>query len=170
MARICDWDFRVRVHDGEILDHQGCFRSAPFDENRRNIIDDVSPQQLRVRSCTARVKPLGDLVTNAVVLKLRGTARTKLSLTFTSPTKRTVEKTLGHLAASSHVAFTGPFTSESVRLHRLVFAPQFHVRWTVTDRSPGRRTDWYYPRVVQANNDFAFASPIWLGPKQKANR
>ncbi len=163
MTRVCDWAFVLSLQGGEILDVMGCFRSGPFDEDRRNVLDH-SANACRVKSYTSRAGALGDLVTNAVVLKLRARPDATLTATFTQPTAMTVTRTLADLAVGSDVHFTGPFSSESVLTHRLVPAPRYQGKLTFTDREQGTSTDWYYARVVQANGDHAWSSPIWVEP------
>ena len=69
----------------------------------------------------------------------------------------------GELAENSEVEFTGPFTSESVLIHRLVTPELFNVRFRHTDYGSPGRTDYYYVRVTQANNAHqAWSSPIWV--------
>ncbi|MBN1345235.1 MAG: DUF3604 domain-containing protein [Phycisphaerae bacterium] len=162
MARVCDWDFEVALDGGQIVDVLGCFRSGPFDENRRNIITRRSDARWHVRSYTSRIQPLGDLVTNAVVLKLSAKPDAKLSLSVNLPggMKRTMR--LSDLGRSSDVAFTGPFSSESILCHRLVLAPRYRGTLSFRDRATGKSTDWYDVRVVQANGDEAWSSPIWV--------
>ena len=162
MARICDWDFELTVEGGEILDVQGAFRAGPIDENRRNLITRPSPKSCHVRSYTSRMQPLGDLVTNAVVLKLRAGPDTKLGLALSQPTRTTVRKKLTDLAVSSDIDFVGPFSSESVMCHRLVFEPHYQATMTFTDKREGPGVDGYDVRVVQANGDMAWSSPIWV--------
>ena len=74
----------------------------------------------------------------------------------------TFTKSLGQLAESSDVKFTGPFTSESVLLPRLTFAENYQAEFEFTDRHRSDKTDWYYVRVVQANGSLAWSSPIWV--------
>ena len=71
-------------------------------------------------------------------------------------------KSLKQLAESSDVLFTGPFTSESILLHRAVFADNYCTEFELTDERQTDKTDWYYVRVVQSNGSLAWSSPIWL--------
>ncbi len=164
MARICDWDFELSVDGGEILDILGCFRAGPFHENRRNIITRRSATTCHVRSYTSRIQPLGDLVTNAVVLKLRAGADATLTATLAQPAAMTLTKKLTDLAASNDIDITGAFSTESIMFHRLVFAPNCQATLTFTDRADGDAVDCYYARVVQSNGDQAWSSPIWVEP------
>ena len=58
--------------------------------------------------------------------------------------------------------FTGDFPKESAMLHRLVFADHYHTSYTLTDHGDGKDPTWYYLRAVQANNQLAWSSPIWI--------
>ena len=73
-----------------------------------------------------------------------------------------ITKSLGQLAESSDVKFTGPFTSESVLLPRITFAENYRTEFEFTDRHKTDKTDWYYVRVVQSNGSLAWSSPIWV--------
>jgi hypothetical protein len=163
MARTCDWDFEVDVADGRLVDMEGCFRSGPFDEQRRNVVEKLSDRKCRVRSYTSRKEPLGDLVNNSVVLRIEGGPETRLTCTMARPVAMRIEKSLMELSSENAIEFTGPFTSESIVLQRLVFAPQYTGRLVFSDGpDAGLKEDWYYARVVQANGDLAISSPIWV--------
>ena len=71
-------------------------------------------------------------------------------------------KSLKQLAKSSDCEFTGPFTSESVLLHRIAFAENCRAEFEFTDEPRTKEADWYYVRVVQSNGSLAWSSPIWV--------
>ena len=71
-------------------------------------------------------------------------------------------KTLGELAENNEIEFTGPFTSESFVVHRLVTPDVFRASFRVSDRGRRGQTDWYYARAVQTNGQMAWSSPIWV--------
>jgi hypothetical protein len=50
-------------------------------------------------------------------------------------------------------------------LHRLTFAENYETEFTFEDEGDGSRADWYYVRVVQANEEMAWSSPIWVEKK-----
>lgn len=164
MARICDWKFQLKVSNGKILSAIPCFQSGPFDEKRRNMLSLASSESLEVTSYTSRMQAFEELATNSVVLEIQGSPETRLALVFSKPNRLVVSKTLGQLAKSSDVEFTGPFTSESVLLHRLVFSENYQTEFKFTDTRPADQTDWYYLRVVQTNSSYAWSSPIWVKP------
>jgi len=100
--------------------------------------------------------------TNAIVLEIQGTPKTELKIAVTRPAKMNIAKSLEELAESSDAEFTGPFTSESILLHRVVFSENYSTDFKLMDKRETRRTDWYYVRVVQSNGSMAWSSPVWL--------
>ncbi|MEJ2705096.1 MAG: DUF3604 domain-containing protein, partial [Sedimentisphaerales bacterium] len=118
MARVCDWRFKVVVTKGKILTATPCFQSGPFDEARRNRIAAVDDKSCEVVSYTSRTQAYEERATNSIILAIQGSPDTKLEVIATQPAPVTITKSLSELARSSDVLFTGPFTSESILLHR----------------------------------------------------
>jgi len=162
MTRICDWDFNITVEGGVLEDVQTCFQSGPLDEQRRDKILERSRNHLRVQSFTALRQQFEDISTKAVVLKLRGRPDTKVKITLRAPTKVSLSQTLAQLAESGEMLFTGDFPKESAMLHRLVFYDNYHTSYKISDVDNGKDVNWYYLRVVQANEQLAWSSPIWV--------
>jgi hypothetical protein len=162
MARICDWQFRVNVGDGKIISASPCFQSGPFDEERRNKITTINDKNCEVISYTSRMQAYEEKATNSIILEILGSPKTKLTIALNKPAQMNVTKTLEQLAESSDTIFTGPFTSESVLLHRIVFSENYRTEFEFTDKRRGGKTDWYYARVIQCNGSIAWSSPIWL--------
>ncbi|UCG57032.1 MAG: DUF3604 domain-containing protein [Phycisphaerales bacterium] len=165
MTRVCDWDFNISLEGGTLEEVQTCFQSGPLDEKRRDRIVERSRQHLRVRSFTALRQQFEDISTKAVVLKVRGTPDTRVKVTLRKPTDVSLLQTLRQLAESGEMLFTGDFPKESAMLHRLVFRDHYHTSYTVTDTDNGKGVNWYYLRAVQANNQQAWSSPIWVEPR-----
>lgn len=162
MARICDWQFKVTVNEGRIISVTPCFQSGPFDEKRRNKITAINDNSCAVISYTSRMQAYEERATNSIILELQGSPKTELTIALTQPTKMAITKSLKQLAESSDIEFTGPFTSESVLLHRIVFSDNYKGEFEFTDESKTGKTDWYYVRVLQSNGSLAWSSPIWL--------
>ena len=162
ITRVCDWDFHVTL-DGGLLDAvQPCFTPGPLEEDRRDRIVERSEQSLRVRSFTALRQQVEDRSQKAVVLRMRGGADTKLTITLDAPTRQTLSLTLGELAESSEVLYTGEFPRESSLLNRLVFSEHYETSFQISDTGNGSQADCYYVRVVQSNGQHAWSSPIWV--------
>ncbi len=162
MERICDWKFEVHITNGTILSATPCFQAGPFDETRyHELVEDKNT--CRVTSYTSRKQALAELATNSIVLEIQGSPETELVLNLDKPNTKIIKKTFKELRTSNQVVFTGPFTSESLIMHRLVFYENYLTDFEMEDVSSEKSTDWYYARVTQANGSLAWSSPIWVG-------
>ena len=103
-----------------------------------------------------------DYSQKAVALKLRGTPRTKLTFALDAPRKARLVETLGEPAESSEALFTAEFPHESAMVDRVVFEEDYRTSFSVPVESSGNTVNWYYVRVVQANGQMAWSSPIWV--------
>ncbi len=157
-----DWDFTISVEGGEILDMQTCFVTGPMDEFRRDKVLERGPKRVRVQSYTALKQQVDDYSQKAIVLKVAGSAGTKVTVTCSKPRECSLSQSLADLAESNEMLFTAPFPWESAMLHRPVFAPNADAGFSVDDERDGARADWYYVRVHQSNGDMAWSSPVWV--------
>jgi hypothetical protein len=162
MARVCDWKFRVNVSDGKFMSASPCFQSGPFDERRRNKITTLDEKSYEVISYTSRMQAYEEKATNSIILEILGSPKTNLTISLNQPVQKIITKSLEQLAESSDTVFTGPFTSESILLHRIFFAENYRTEFKFTDKPRTKKTDWYYVRVVQSNGSIAWSSPIWI--------
>ncbi len=165
MTRVCDWDITITVDGGVLENVQPCFQSGPLDETRRDKILERSGKHIRVQSFTALREQFEDISTKAVVLKIRGGPETRVTVTLNKPANVSLSQTFEQLAQSNEMLFTGDFPKESAMLHRLVFHDHHQTSYKVTDTDDGEDLNWYYLRVVQANNQYAWSSPIWVEPR-----
>jgi len=162
MARICDWKFKTVVHGGKIISALPCFQSGPYDENRRNKLSIINDSTCEVVSYTSRKQAYEERPTNSIILEIQGDPQTTLNVNLTEPEKLFITKSLEQLAKDNEITFTGPFTAESILMHRLVFADNYNTEFEFTDKSDTGKTDWYYVRVEQTNGSLAWSSPIWV--------
>ncbi|MBM4016749.1 MAG: DUF3604 domain-containing protein [Planctomycetes bacterium] len=162
MTRTCDWDFRITLDGGTLERVQTCFQAGPLDETRRDRILERSDRHLRVRSFTALRQQFEDIPTKGVVLAIRGGPETRVTVSLESPSTVSLAQRLKDLAESGEMLFTGDFPKESAMLHRLVFHDHYRASFAAADEGDGSGPDWYYARVVQANGQLAWSSPIWV--------
>lgn len=73
-----------------------------------------------------------------------------------------VRRSVAELRRGSHTAYTGGFLSPAVLLHRAADEDARRVRLEVTDPGSGEERDWYYARVRQVNDQYAWSSPTWV--------
>lgn len=166
MTRICDWDINITIENGTLEAVQTCFQSGPLDEMRRDRIVERSGKHLRLRSFTALRQQFEDISTKAVVLKVLGEPRTRIKVALKQPTNESVTQTFEQLAESGEMLFSGDFPKESAMLHRLVFADHYQTSYKVADTDDGKTANWYYVRAVQANEQLAWSTPIWVNPRK----
>lgn len=162
MTRICDWDIHITLEGGVLEEIQTCFQTGPLDEKRRDRIIKKTDRYLHLQSFTALREQFEDISTKAVVLKVMGSPDTKVTITLEAPTKVSLSQTFRQLAESGEMLFTGDFPKESAMLHRLVFNDHYETSYKVSDIDDGKDSNWYYLRVVQANEQYAWSSPIWV--------
>ena len=165
LESITDWEFDIVARDGKILSATPCFRSGPYDEERRNKIKRVDDFHWQVVSYTSRKQAYEERATNSVVLEILGSPETQLEFSLTRPETISIQKTLQDLAESSDITFMGEFPSESVMIHRIVFHENYKTTFEFSDRHATGSTDWYYVRVTQSNGSLAWSSPIWVENK-----
>ncbi|MEA2064123.1 MAG: hypothetical protein U9P14_10525, partial [Gemmatimonadota bacterium] len=162
IPRVCDWEADIELRGGQILEYQPCFQSGPLDEKRRNRVSSVSDAGLQITSYTSRKQAFAESPTNAVVLRIQGNAETSIEVKLSKPSLQSVKKNFSELARSNQVTFTGPFPDESLIVHRPVMEANASTSFSFTNEGTGNSADWYYVRVVQANGQMAWSSPIWV--------
>ena len=165
MARTCDWDLDIEIDGGRLEDVHTCFQAGPHDEERRDRVVEASSGGLRLRSFTELKQQFEDHSQKAIVLKVKGGPGTRVKIRLREPREVTMSSSFAELAKSGEMLFTGEFPRESAMLHRLVFHERYETTFRVKDRGKGDGTDYYYLRAVQANNQLAWSSPIWVEPK-----
>jgi hypothetical protein len=163
LGRTCRWDITVQIDGGRFLAVTPCFQAGPYEEEMRDRLTLESPQELRLRSFTSRVKCYGEDPTKSVVCTVEADADAVVTLTLQEPTRQTVRAKLSDLINDNIVEFTGVFTSESYIVHRLIAPAEYSARIRWNDVRPAAEPDWYYVRVTQHNGQLAWSSPIWVG-------
>ena len=162
ITRVCDWDFTIQLDNGVIEAVHPCFLPGPLEEERRDQISARTSRNVRVRSFTALRQQIDDRSQKAVVLKMRGGADSRLTVTLDAPSRQSLRVTFGELAESSEALYTGEFPRESALLNRIVFQEHYETDFQIEDTGNGSQADWYYIRVIQANGQLAWSSPIWV--------
>jgi hypothetical protein len=166
LERVTDWEFDVHITNGKIISATPCFQSGPYSADRRNKITSLDDHLCQFISYTSRKQAYEERATNSVILEIQGSEQTELQLSLSQPVGIEQQKTLGDLAVSSDIVFTGDFPSESIMIHRLVFNENYQTAFEFRDRHDNETTDWYYVRVTQSNGSLAWSSPIWIEPIQ----
>jgi len=166
MARTADWELALRTQGGRIESGMTCFQSGPYEETKRNCVLKKEASEWRWQSYTSRRQAYEERATNAIVFEITGKPSDRLELTLDKPAERCLNLSLAELSANSAIEFTGPFTSESVLIHRLVSPHEYRLTGEYVDECPDATgADHYYLRVTQANGQMAWCSPVWVEGK-----
>ena len=156
-----DWDIRVRIQGGTLEDVQPCFQAGPLEEGRRDRILERTPA-----GCACKRLPRY-ASRSTTLAKGRGPQSARRAgdagdVRFVGAQAGLPYPVSEQLAESGEALFTGEFPRESALVHRLVHEDHYRTSFTVRDTDDGRQASWYYVRVIQANGQLAWSSPIWV--------
>ena len=97
--------------------------------------------------------------TQRIALHLTGDGATRITARING--EQTVTHRIDELLGGPRVGFTGGFLSGSYVFERAEPASSTALEWSVEDAGSGAAEDWYYVRVRQHNEQYAWSSPIW---------
>jgi hypothetical protein len=160
-----DWDVALRIEGGQLRDVEPRFRGfgptdSPdaedyaFSRWTRDGDDGV-----RFHTRTRPNASLHTATTEGLALEIAGDARTRLTATINGQQH---DLCLGDLLTGSRTFYLGGFVSPAISFHRAVPQTEFAHRFDLTDRRESTGRDWYYVRVRQRNDQWAWSSPIWV--------
>lgn len=120
-------------------------------------------EQLDERHVTLNTRTNGNpnVMTDAtqrIALHLTGDDRTTVRARING---REVVHTVGELLAGPRVGFLGGFISGGYVFERAEPSSALDLEWAVEDEGTDAAEDWYYVRVRQHNEQYAWSSPIW---------
>lgn len=96
--------------------------------------------------------------TQQIALHLTGDANTVIRARING---RDVQHTIGELLQGPRVGFTGGFVSPSYVFGRAEPLDALTIDWSFLDEGSENPEDWYYARVRQHNDQWAWSSPTW---------
>jgi len=145
-----DWNIEVIVKDGEIEGCQPRFMSLGMDQE----ILELDKNHIRIRSQAGMNQAHG------VSLDILGDFGTRVDAQRDGKTYLSVP--IGELYKSSQGVQPFGNMQGSIYLSRAFPEEQFLACCEWNDTSPERVRDYYYIRVRQANDQWAWSSPIWV--------
>ena len=161
-----DWDVVLHVADGDLLSVEPRFRGheivAPQAEEQDRYAFSAweRPNDATVRFTTRTWgnPTTSTASTQGICLELRADTHTRL---IGAANGQRVDVAIGDLIAGPHARYLGGFLTPAIYFHRAVPWREYTASFRHTDRvsEPGR--DWYYVRVRQRNDQWAWSSPIW---------
>jgi hypothetical protein len=98
--------------------------------------------------------------TQRITLEIEGDGATEIVAEINGTN---VSYALSELRQGPRTGYLNGFVSEAFQLSRAVPESEYRWRWSLDDRGEGEGTDFYYIRVRQKNDEWAWSSPIWIG-------
>lgn len=163
-----DWDVSIRVRGGRILSVDPRLHGEDIVDPLRKGSDAEGPTTRWVQAddhtitMATRTRGNPTVLTDATQqlgLQVVGDGNTVLEVIANG---RTVQATVAELREGSKTAYTGGFVSPAILLHRAADESARTVRMDFEDVGGDEGTDWYYTRVRQANDQYAWSSPTWV--------
>lgn len=164
------WDGEVRLSEGDLVSVEPCFTGDPVlapaadgggvaegDDPFHGIVGQDERRVAWFSNTRGNAHPYlrG---TNALILEVEAPGAASLDFRVNG---RRYSYRLRDLLAGSVSEFIRGWRSEAMLVHRAV--PESRLRTVLAfEDEPERETDFYYVRVAQENNQWAWASPIWV--------
>lgn len=161
------WDGALRINKGRILSVTPCFRGAAFTSPQEgetefhthvNRILATTDTSAELKLFTTKNPNTLTPATQAVILEVEMPKDGILSADFNG---KHFEHTLGELLAGSRSHFMIGWLSEAILFNRAMPETVYTMEHYMVDNEPERDTDYYYIRVRQRDQQWAFSSPIW---------
>jgi len=165
------WDGEVKLSEGRLISVERCFTGDPVlaptvdgagVAEGEDPIHEIVGQDERSVSWFSHTKgnPHPFLrATNALVLEIEAPSSGRLEFKVNG---QHYNYDVGELLVGSQSEFIKGWRSEALLVHRAVTDTQLNASLSFTDNEPVRDTDFYYVRVAQENNQWAWSSPIWV--------
>ena len=167
LETLTDWDVELWIEGGELLGIEPHLRGHDIGIP---VIDDVTPcvlshldyaggDRLKLRTRTPRNASVNSSATQAITLRLRGDAATRVRALINGAE---IDLSLERLTEGAWSDYSAGFVSPSFVFQRALPAAECECRFALRhEAAPGRR-DWYYARVRLRNGQWAWSSPIWV--------
>lgn len=159
------WDVDVEILGGRLGQVEPHFRgygptASPKDDAfAPSSWEQAEPNRVQLHTLTRPNPSLHTAATEGMVLEIQGTLDTRLR---TQVNGQVFELPVSELLEGSRTFPMGGFVSPVVCFHRAVLKPEYTHRFAFLHRSQSGQRDWYYARVRQKNDQWAWSSPIWV--------
>lgn len=161
------WDVALQVVDGELIDTEPRFRGhdivapeadAPetyaFSDWQRVAADTVAFQSRTWGNPTTTTPAM-----QGMCLTIQATPATRLNALVNG---KQISVPVSDLRKGPVAEYLGGFVSPAIYFHQAAAEAEYHVQSRFTHRAQSSERDWYYVRVRQQNNQWAWSSPIWI--------
>ncbi len=163
-----DWQVELGVIDGDLHAVEPRFRghevvapqsgeedSYAFSDWRR-----IGDDGVQFNTRTWGNSTTSTASTQGMCLEIAGSQHTQLAGTING---HPVKVSLADLREGPLAGYLGGFLTPAYCFHRAVPHSEYDIHFDFSHRVPSSQRDWYYIRVRQKNNQWAWSSPIWVG-------
>lgn len=165
------WNVDLRVERGRLLRVEPRFRGdyviepqAEDDAYHYSSWERCGSSGVRFRTRTRGNPNTVTDATQSVALEIEGDDTTRIIANING---RTVEHTVEELRTGSRSDYLDGFLSAAYRFDRAVPWSELAWRARFEDRRPAQAKDYYYVRVRQLNDQWAWSSPLWMGSEER---
>ncbi len=162
------WKVEIEVIDGHLRQVEPRLRGygptdKPDDERfAASSWEQPSDKRVRLHTRTRQNPALHTAGTEGVMLEVEGNQNTVLRATVNGQGQ---EIALAELMDGARTFYLGGFVSPAFSFHRAVPKEEYTHRFGFLHRDASADSGWYYVRVRQRNDQWAWGSPIWVeGP------
>lgn len=158
------WDVDLRVNGGRLRGVEPRFRGygptdAPNTDDFAYTTWQRGEDQVHFQTRTRQNPSVHTAATEGMALEIEGDDSTHLAATIDGCE---FEVPLAELCTGARTFYLGGFVSPAVCFHRAVPSAEYTHRFAFLHRSTATTRDWYYVRVRQRNEHWAWSSPIWV--------
>lgn len=161
-----DWSFALDVQAGALVGVEPRFRGfgptdSPDDgaDYSMTQLSQPTPDSVQFQTRTRPNPSLHTSATEGVCIELEGNGDTLLHAQFNGQQQ---DIRLGDLFDGAQTFYLGGFVTPAVCFHRAIPEAEYQHRFAVQHTGHRNERDWYYVRVRQRNDQWAWSSPIWV--------
>ena len=163
-----EWNGRLSLDKGRILNVSPCFRGAAFTSpqpgesefhTRVNRVLSVSSDSVELKMYSTKNPNTLTPATQAVTLELEVPKDAVLTADFNG---KQFSHSIAELLEGSRSHFMIGWLSEAILFNRTMPESCYTIEHYMEDLTPERDTDYYYVRVRQRDQQWAWSSPIWV--------
>lgn len=164
------WQGALSISEGEIHSVTPCFRGFAYtapqegkkqaeDKTLVNRILNQNDKMVELDMYSTKNPNTLTAATQAVILDVTMPRDAKLTASFNG---EEFSHTMQELLDGTYSHFMIGWLSEAIQFHRAATPSVTHISYTGVDTQPAKDTDYYYVRVRQRDNNWAFSSAIWV--------
>ena len=162
-----NWDVHIKMNEGEIISSEPHFHGtdvvAPEDKHESNYrfthIKKDNNSEFHFSSSTWGNSTSTTDGTQGVVLEIEGNLNSKLNIIIND---QTFNISIMDIISASQSHYLGGFLTGALHVGRFIPEDEYTKVINLTDIDNGKREDFYYVRVGQRNNQWAWSTPIWI--------